>query len=303
MKKRVKDFKTFEEQRDILVNRNVEIENINDAQQLLEDTNYYNLMSYRDLFGYDNRKNVFIKRVRLSDIKNLYYFDTDLRGFLFKYISYIESSLKTKISYVHSKEYGPVGYRDINNFERSAYNEVKRGLTYHEEIMASLKKEIDRSKEDYIIWHLNTYEDLPFWVAINKMSFSDMSKFYNLLIHSDKKSVSKYFNAGPYQIKNWLRQLSILRNVCAHQGNLLIWKYQDIPLDGKYKSKYKERTFYQYIIAIYHLIRCDDISCKYIEEFSLLIKKLDKNFWSILGIPSSYEDDLIELNIAKPVIT
>ena len=299
MKRKVKAFKTIEEQISILKSRNVVIKNSIDAHQLLEDINYYNLMSYRNIFNYDIDNDTFKNEVELLKIKEIHFFNIDLRSFLFKYISYIESSMKTKISYVHSEKYGPLGYKDIHNFVQSAYDIKDGDLTFHGEIMYSLNKELNRSKEDYIEWHLKTYEDIPFWVAINKMNFSDMSKFYNLLIHSVKKTISKYFDAGPDQIKSWLHQLSILRNVCAHQGNLVIWKYQDIPLDKKYNGKYKVNTFYQYIIAIYHLIRCDEISCKYIEEFSSIISKLDKTFWGVLGIPFTYEDDLIELNITK----
>jgi len=297
MKKDVKEFKTIEEQINILISRNVLVDNENYAKALLVDVNYYNLMANRNLFEYDNQHNIFPKIIKIEDLANVYFFNFDLRNFLFKCMSYIESSIKTKIAYVHTSKYGPLGYKDVNNFVMSAKDIGDNGLTYHDEIMSSLSKEIDRSQEEYITWHKNQYKDIPFWVAINKLSFGDMSKFYRLMIHSDKKAVAKYFNAGPLQIEKWLWQFSVLRNVCAHQGNLIVWKYQSIPLDSEYDGMYIQNTFFQYIIALFLLINCDHVMCQFIEDLLSLLKKYGTTHLKDLGIPDKYEDDLLNLNL------
>lgn len=297
MKRDVKVFKTIDEQLDILKSRNVIIVDMEYSKQLLEDLNYYNLLANRNFLDYDNLNETFKNDIKIELLEKIYFYNFDLRNFIFKYISYIESSIKSKIAYEHSKKYGPLGYKDVNNFVLSAKDPNEKGKNKHEEIIYSLNKEIERSQEEYIVWHKNNYKDFPLWVAINKLSFGDMSKFYKLIIHSDKKSVSNYFNAGPNQIEKWLWQFSILRNVCAHQGNILLWNYQDIPLDSKYNGMFSCSTFYQYIIAMFHLLRCDGVMCNFIEDFTKLVEKYDGLLNNKLGIPSTYEDDLININI------
>ena len=76
-----KEFKTIDEQIEILKNRNLDIEDIEKARLLLNDNNYYYLINgYKELFINKNYKNdKFIKGSKLEEIYNLYEFDRKIR--------------------------------------------------------------------------------------------------------------------------------------------------------------------------------------------------------------------------------
>lgn len=76
-----KEFKTIEEQIELLQNRNLHIENKETAKEILLNNNYYYLINgYKDLFL--NRKNKtekFRNGTTLEEIYNLYEFDRKIR--------------------------------------------------------------------------------------------------------------------------------------------------------------------------------------------------------------------------------
>lgn len=99
-----KDFKTVEEQIEILKMRGIIINN-EIAKEILTENNYYYLINgYKDLF-IDNysKEEKYIENVSLEEIYALYKFDGELRMNLLRYILIIERRLDTYIAYEFSK--------------------------------------------------------------------------------------------------------------------------------------------------------------------------------------------------------
>ena len=95
---------TLDEQIVLLSSRGVEITCIEKAKECLLDIGYFRLCSYLFPFEksyprYKNRTHEVIDGTKLSDAVALYYFDFDLRNILNRYISRIEVSLRTYITY------------------------------------------------------------------------------------------------------------------------------------------------------------------------------------------------------------
>ncbi len=107
-----KEFKTIEEQIEILKKRNLIIQNKDKAINIFENNNYYYLINgYKDLFiNREQKIEIFQENATLEEIYSLYRFDSDLRMHFLKYILQIERKINTYIAYEFSKSYGHKNY-------------------------------------------------------------------------------------------------------------------------------------------------------------------------------------------------
>ena len=102
-----KPFKEISELLEILKNRRLIINDYQFATDFLHNVNYYRLSAYYIPF-YES-PNLFKDNVRFEDSCNLYEFDKELRGVIFKYLEQIEIILRTKITQNHARKYGACG--------------------------------------------------------------------------------------------------------------------------------------------------------------------------------------------------
>ena len=81
----MKEFKTIDEQIDLLKSRNVSFTNETEAKKILLNNNYYNIINgYKDLFIENN--NVFKQGTTFEEIYALYDFDRQLRNIFLEFI-------------------------------------------------------------------------------------------------------------------------------------------------------------------------------------------------------------------------
>ncbi|WBX35873.1 Abi family protein [Mycoplasma capricolum] len=104
-----KEFKTFEEQIEILKSRGLIISNEQKTIEILKQENYYNIVNgYKDLFlkkSLDNNQDIFIENTNFDELYSLFLFDRELRSILLKYILIFERDFKTTIAYNFSRKY------------------------------------------------------------------------------------------------------------------------------------------------------------------------------------------------------
>lgn len=210
---------TLEEQVELLRSRGVEIACEEKAKECLLDIGYFRLCSYLFPFEktypkYNNRTHEVIAGTKLSDAVALYYFDFDLRNILNRYISRIEVSLRTYITYTLSNKYkdSPVWFIDPNvvkvDFIRdfdSVYESIRK------------KPVIKRHHKKYI-----NDKYAPAWKTIEYMTFGNIENLYaNLSSISDKLDISRHFGVNQTAIfENYIKTIRTLRNTCAHGGIL-----------------------------------------------------------------------------------
>lgn len=110
-----KPFKTYTEMIDILQSRNIVISDKNFAEMALSNFSYYSLINgYKNTFLQMPGTDKFIEGTKFEELYTLHTIDVNLNNFLFKYILYIERSLKSKLSYLVSEQFGV--YTDKNDF-------------------------------------------------------------------------------------------------------------------------------------------------------------------------------------------
>ena len=107
----VKQHLTYQEQIEKLRSRGCIINNDTLCEEILENTGYYRLSSYFLPFKTESGK--YKENLTLERVYHIYEFDRKLRDLLFTAIEVIEVSLRSRLSYFHSKKYGPLGYLGI----------------------------------------------------------------------------------------------------------------------------------------------------------------------------------------------
>lgn len=165
----IKQFKTADEQIEILTQRGLIIDDINEARQLLLNLNYYRISAYSlTLRKNDN----FYNNVHFCDIMQIYDFDMELRASLLYLLEYIEVSIRTHVGYYHAKTYSPVGYLDCSTF---------KDVTRYEKFKPDFENAIKEygCKEAFVKHHKEVYDgQFPIWALIELLSFGSLSRVF-----------------------------------------------------------------------------------------------------------------------------
>ena len=101
-----KNFKTINEQVDILKSKSLIIEDEEAVKETLLRENYFFIMGYRHVFLKSETERKFIPGTTFDEVYSLFTFDRDFRNIIFKNVLVIENQLKSVISYQLSKKYG-----------------------------------------------------------------------------------------------------------------------------------------------------------------------------------------------------
>lgn len=206
-----KKAKTYEEQMQILFQHGCHIANPADCINKLSLINYYRLSAYFLPFRKNSKE--YQEGTSFDQVFQIYKFDRKLRSILFGITEVIEISLRTRLSYLHAHQYGPLGYLEAQNFS-----------THHDHVkfINHLKHELQRNaKLPMVIHHNQKYNGkFPIWVVSELFTFGMSSYFYNDLYTRDQKIIAKQYQSNYKDLASWLRCLTDLRNICAHFGRL-----------------------------------------------------------------------------------
>jgi len=213
----IKDALTIQQQTQQLIDRGLLIDE--DAQHFLSHISYYRLAGYWWPMQKEPKEDhLFKPNSKLSDVISLYNFDRELRIIIFDSIEKIEISLRTKLIYHLSHEYGPWWFQNLE-----IYQDVPEAV----KTLAVLGEELGRSKDIFIKEHFKKHKDdkrfPPSWKTLELTSFGGLSRIYgNLKVNV----VSKDLIANEFGVVNhtflpsWLQSIAQIRNYCAHHSRL-----------------------------------------------------------------------------------
>lgn len=284
---RIKQPKTFNQQLDILKNRNLVIEDEDFAIKILSRINYYRFSAYTLTL---KKQDQFHEDVTFNHVFSLYEFDRKLRLLLLAQLELLEVMFRTKISYHLAHKYGALAHLDINNFKNP---------TYFESMKDQLQKEIERSKEIFVSHHKSKYEGVfPIWVAIEVTSFSLLSKIYSNLKDTDQLSIAKNCSSNRFYLKNWLYALSTLRNICAHYGRLY---NRLLPIHFKLSKTDQQQgiqgnTIFGAIYVMGKIFQGEPTWRAFVTELSALIEAYDKINLRKMGFPNCWEETMRKIS-------
>lgn len=188
------------------------------AKHYLSQVSYYRLAGYWWPMQSNKETHLFKSNSKFEDVVHLYNFDRELRIILFDAIEKIEISLRTKLIYHLSHEFDPWWFQNTAIFQNT-------GALI--ETLASIKEELDRSKDIFIKEHKKKYKDdlrlPPAWKTLELTSFGSLSKLYGNLKNTvrAKDTIAQELGAVNHTyLPSWLQSIAQIRNYCAHHSRL-----------------------------------------------------------------------------------
>lgn len=212
-----KDFKTINEQIELLRSRNLIIadDQLELTKDFLKKNNYYRIRGYTlTLRNHD----IFYPNTTIQNVIDIYQFDREFRNLLMRALEIIEVNFKSRYAYVSGQVYGPLGYMKPEHF--TDYNEYIRII---HNVNNSVRR---RMNDEAFLKHYikELHEPLPIWVFISMFTISDISRFYSIssdrLMREVAKEYGFTFNSAPAVLMNYLHGMTIVRNLCAHNSRL-----------------------------------------------------------------------------------
>lgn len=187
-----KPFKTHDELIDLLESRNVVITDKDFAKKCLSDFSYYDLINgYKNLYPI-NEDEKFEVSVPFYEFYNLYTFDKILNNIMFKYIISVEKSLKSKLSYIVSNNYGVYTDLDTTNINNPTDYLCKKNYknSYQtQSVIKKIKENVKESKDSSIKHYRKNHNHLPCWILTNGISFGMTIKWYEILKPANKELI------------------------------------------------------------------------------------------------------------------
>ena len=303
----VKDFKTIDQQIDILKKKGLIIDDVSKAEDILLKENYFFLNGYRHLFMNSPTDRTFVSGATFDELYSLFLFDRYSRNILFKNLLIIENRLKSVMSYQLSKKYGyrEKEYLNIKNFDLDP--EKKRRV---KDVIDKMKRQIriNTSRHNATMHYLKNYGYIPLWILVKVLSFGMVCELFSILKPEDKLEISSVFGITVEYLESFLPILSNYRNLCAHEDIVFDNKTERVIPDTEYHKKlniFKMDDEYIYgkndifaVIIIFKYFLSDDEFRLMIKEFEYELEKLDGRVDSIpvekildmMGVPKNYMD-------------
>lgn len=211
----VKEFKTIDEQIELLELRGLKVTDQAAAKDFLYKNNYYRVSGYSlTLRDHD----VFAPNVTFQNIIDIYNFDAAFRNILLEGIEKIEVKMKSIYAYEFSKRYGALGYTTSTNFTDTAKftriiskaNEQKKSRLSHEAFLKHFAEDCG--------------DEIPMWAYVDLFTIADISILYQISQQELKDVVATKMglttNSGAEILGKFMHGMTILRNLCAHGSRL-----------------------------------------------------------------------------------
>ena len=283
---------TFAEQVQKLKDHHILIDDEAAAISFLSECNYYRISGYALSFRKAPDVSDCIEGTTFDTLSKLYLFDRSLRRLILSYLEPIETYYKNQIAYhfalfkcadpPHDQHY------DVKNYYRK---------TDFRNIISNFERERDNYYKDSLIvkHHREKYAgQMPLWVMMDLLSFSNASKLYSCMYQADQDAISHSLGIGSRTLSNHLHCLSVLRNRCAHAGRLYNTKlYPRVRFTKLFLRQHPEistDSLFAYIIMLLkRLPNREQKSSLASDMCELVDNNKDVLDMGLIGFPNNYE--------------
>jgi len=217
-----KNWKSIDEQIEILRDRGMIIEDNDHARLFLSRVGYYRLSGYwypfRQVDENGNRIDAFMEGTSFENVIGLYQFDRRLKLLALDALERIELAVQVDIAHLLGR-HAPYAHHDHRFLNRGFVK--KSGSFGYQGWLENYHSLVKRSKATFVDHNLTKYGKLPIWVAVEVFDFGCLSIFFEGMKGRDKQVVSEKYGLLPGKtIASWLRSLNYIRNVSAHHSRL-----------------------------------------------------------------------------------
>lgn len=235
----------FLNQKNILKDRNMSFYDEDRAVKTLSYISYYRIKEFAEPFAkreqvQNGPEKINYNGIKFETIISRYYQDKNFRMHLLHVIEDIEVALQTQISYVLGDATGDYGYLDFSLWIDRTNNSILLQKA-EREILRNLKYQIKKNQTKELAEKLkygknNVYP--PVWLAIKMLMFGDLLKILRIMSKKNLTRISQYFNCTNKQLVSWLGTINLIRNISAHNSNLIDINLRTRPLIDENWKKY-----------------------------------------------------------------
>lgn len=286
----MKKYKSNEELLDYIMLKGIIVNNKNDTIDKFQRYTYYSIINtYKEVFKKDGK---YINGVTFDEIFSLYEFDKNLKSIFLKYVLEVEIIVKALISNIISEKYGIENYLIVDNFDSKSNVELikKLILNFNEEQAKNY------GRHPAITHYLDKYGFVPPFVLTKIITFGQISRYYGLLKQEDRQKVSKYFGIPDKLLKQILINLTLARNISAHNDKLYTFRSKFLIsyklIDKKFNVIEKSTNFYMLMNCMKLILNSNqynDFTNQINDEINTLSKKLKsiriQAILEIMGFP------------------
>ena len=302
-----KEFKTLNEQIEILKNKGLVINDSEYAELVLLRENYFFLNGYRHLFMKSSVDKRYIEGTTFEELYSLFLFDRTFRNIIFKNILIIENNIKSIISYQLSLKYG---YKEKDYLTPKNFTTNKEKTKQVNDILKKMKRQINVNAPAHsaTAHYVNNYGFIPLWVLVKVLSFGIVGELYSILKKEDQMEIAELYNLDIDVLINYLTVLSNYRNLCAHEDIVYENKTQRRIEDNKYHKLlnipimddeyiYGKNDLFALVIIMKQMLSQEEFN-NMIEEIKHNLDNLKINLQTIeidkvmdrMGFPTNYHE-------------
>ena len=219
---KLKEFKTLDEQIEILQGRGMVINDIEKTKSLLLRENYFFISGYRHMFLRSSKDKKFIEGTTFEELYAVFQFDRSFRNILFKNLLIVENNLKSVMSYCLSRKYG---VKEKDYLKPSNFSQDMKKIRQVNDVLNKLKRQIKLNGRQHsaTLHYLSNYGYVPLWILVKLLSFGMINELYSILKPEDKLAVADYYNLDVETLGTYIALLSNYRNLCAHEDIVLFF--------------------------------------------------------------------------------
>ncbi|HEL2717743.1 TPA: Abi family protein [Streptococcus suis] len=329
--KKHRPFLTYNQQLQKIKSKNVLIDDDNIALEVLKSISYYGIINaYKDIFGthLDEEKGfeVFSAEVPFKDLHLIALIDNSLNNLLFKYIIYIEKTLKTKVAYNVAKKHGIYEHEYLDFNKYASNKDLDR-----REVINNIHSQIRSNKNSASVQHYKDEHDcIPPWIAVNALYFGTTLNWYKILRDDMKRIIASEFfkltnltdleNQKEFLV-NLLSLLHEYRNNIAHgnrtflsnvttklsKTNLFHSIPKEVLSDEEYRNGVGKKDLFAVMIALAILIDNPLLLQQYIYDLATMFQPYGEietispagNVFRTMNIPDNFVERLQVIYTSK----
>ena len=304
---KTKEFKTLDEQIEILKSRGLVINDIDKTEELLLRENYFFINGYRHIFMKNHKEDSFIPGTTFEELYAVFQFDRSFRNVLFKNLLIVENNLKSIIAYKLSKKYG---IREKDYLKPSNFSQDIKKVSQVNDVLNKIKRQIKLNGRQHsaTLHYISNYGYVPLWILVKLLSFGMINELYSILKPDDKLAIAEYYNLDVETLGIYIALLSNYRNLCAHEDIVYDHRTQKEIPDTRYHMELDVPTTndeYVYgkddIFAVVIMLKCmltESDFTDFVNEVSYDLNLLDGRVNIIpqskildrMGFPSNWEE-------------
>lgn len=282
------------DQINLLKLRGLIIDDETEAKAVLERISYFRLASYWRPMEQDKVLHIFKPNSHFSNVTTLYRFDSELKSIVFNSIQRIEIAVRTRMIQQFSMKYGSFWFMDKKLF---ASEEI------FQKNLNSLRYAVERSNEDFVVEHFQRYDEPdmpPAWKSLELATLGTLSRMYsNFIDNGLKKQVARSFSIPQHEfMRNWLENLTIIRNVCAHHARLWNRSFaiqlrlpHHLHLPWISDFSFQEGRLYPLLCSIAYWLRAIDPQSTFVNDLKALFAKYPTVDLAAMRFPKEWQKE------------